>query len=301
MLELREVSIDDKQIFDKYIKAHKPQVSELNFTNIFMWRNSYKFRFGVAGELLCLISVPDNSDPFAFVPIGEYTKKGFIEAFEQIKEYFLSKGWQLKFKRATQEEVDWFKKLIREEAEVTSDRNSSDYVYHTEELINLTGKKYHGKKNHINNFKKLYQYEYVKLSEDLLEECIRINEEWCERRSCELHKGLYCEKLANNEALRNFKILGYEGALIKVNGRFEAYTVGELLNENTAVIHIEKANDDIRGLYTFINQQFCANNWSKVTYVNREQDLGLEGLRKAKLSYKPVKLVDKFDIVYKSV
>lgn len=301
MLELREINIDDKQLFDKYIKAHGPQISELNFTNIFMWRNSYKFRFGVVGELLCLISVPDNAEPFAFVPIGEYTEKGIIQAFEQIKEYFRSKGWRLGFKKVTEDEVGILKKFIGDEAaDITFDRDSSDYVYLTGDLISLTGKKYHGKKNHINSFKKQYEYEYVRLSEDLLDECIRINEEWCERRSCELHKGLYCEKLANNEVLRNFNTLSYEGALIKVNGRFEAYTVGELLNENTAVIHIEKANDDIRGLYTFINQQFCENNWKNVMYINREQDLGLEGLRKAKLSYKPVRLVNKYSIVCKA-
>ncbi len=301
MLELREINIDDKQIFDKFIKAHRPQVSELNFTNIFMWRNSYKFRFGVVGELLCLISVPGNAEPFAFVPIGEYTEKGFIQAFEQIKEYFGAKGWQLVFKRATEDEVGVFKKFIRDEAQVTLDRDSSDYVYLTEDLISLAGKKYHGKKNHINSFKKHYEYEYVKLREDLLEECIRINEEWCARRSCDLHKGLYCEKLANNEVLRNYKALGYEGALIKVSGRFEAYTVGESLNEDTVVIHIEKANDDIRGLYTFINQQFCESNWNNFMYINREQDLGLEGLRKAKLSYKPVELVNKYNIVYRAI
>ncbi len=300
MLELREVNIDDKQIFDKYIKAHKPQISELNFTNIFMWRNSYKFRFGVAGELLCLISVPDNAEPFAFVPIGEYTEEGFIQAFGYIKEYFGAKGWRLLFKRVTEDEVDIFKKFIGDVADITLDRDSSDYVYLTDDLISLAGKKYHGKKNHLNSFKKQYEYEYVRLREDLLDECTRINEEWCARRSCEHHKGLYCEKLANNEALRNFRTLGYEGALIKVSGRFEAYTVGELLNENTAVIHIEKANDDIRGLYTFINQQFCENSWKNVKYINREQDLGLEGLRKAKLSYSPVKLVNKYNIVYKA-
>ncbi|WP_010251550.1 DUF2156 domain-containing protein [Acetivibrio cellulolyticus] len=301
MLDLMEVTIDNKQLFDQYISKHNPQVSELSFTNIFMWRNSYKFRFGKVGELLCLISVPDDTEPFAFEPIGEYSEEGFKQAIDEIKEYFRAKGWKLIFKRVEEDKLNFFEKYFGDEIDITHDRDNSDYVYLSQDLINLSGKKYHGKKNHINSFKKQYEYEYVRLSEDLIGECVRINEEWCARRSCDLHKGLYCEKMANNEVLSNFKGLGFEGALIKVNGRYEAYTVGEILNQNTAVIHIEKANDDIRGLYTFINQQFCENCWKDVEYVNREQDLGVEGLRKAKLSYNPVRFVKKYVIAYKYV
>lgn len=300
MLELREISVDDKQLFDKYIKIHKTKASELSFTNIFMWRNFYKFRFCEVGELLCLICVPDDIEPFAFEPIGKYSGEGFKKAVDEIKEYFKSMGWKLVFKRVEEDKIDFFKQCTIEEKEINFDRDNCDYVYHSEDLINLSGKKYHGKKNHLNSFLKQYEFEYVRLSEDLVDECIRINEEWCARRSCDLHKGLYCEKLANNEVLKNYLRLGYKGALIKVNGRYEAYTVGELLNEETAVIHIEKANDDIRGLYTIINQQFCENSWKNVTYVNREQDLGIEGLRKAKLSYNPVMLVNKYTISYKT-
>jgi hypothetical protein len=160
----------------------------------------------------------------------------------------------------------------------------------------LKGKKYDGKRNHINKFKKLYEYEYIPLKEEHLDECCRITEAWCSERSCDEHKGLYCEKLANFELIKNFRALGCKGALIKVNGRFEAFTIGEMLNSDTAVIHIEKANGSINGLYTYINQQFCLNQWHDAKYINREQDLGSEGLRKAKLSYKPVNFIDKYSI-----
>ncbi|AEV67823.1 DUF2156 domain-containing protein [Acetivibrio clariflavus] len=299
MLQLREVNIDDKQTFDKYITKHNPQISELNFTNIFMWRNSYKFRFGEVGEMLCLISVPDNDEPFAFEPIGAYTKEAFIQAIDEISNYFKEKNWKLVFKRVEEDKLDYFKEYFKNGIDITDDRNNSDYLYLSEDLINLKGKKYHKKKNHLNSFTKNYEFEYVKLTDDLIDECIRINEEWCKKRSCEQHRNLYCERLANLEALTNFKKLKYEGALIKVNGKYEAFTVGELLNSDTAVIHIEKANDDIRGLYNAINQQFCENTWKNTVYINREQDLGIEGLRKAKLSYNPVKLVNKYTITCK--
>ena len=96
--------------------------------------------------------------------------------------------------------------------------------------------------------------------------------------------------------MNNFEKLDCKGALIKVDGRYEAYTIGEALNSDTAVIHIEKANSQIQGLYAFINQQFCEREWEHMKYINREEDLGIEGLRKAKLSYNPVSFVNKYSV-----
>jgi uncharacterized protein len=131
----------------------------------------------------------------------------------------------------------------------------------------------------------------------MLEACKAIMKVWCSERSCEHHKDLYCEKIANMEVLDNIEKLGCIGALIKVDGKFRAFTVGEMLNDDTAVIHIEKADSKVNGLYTLINQQFCEHEWSEAMYINREQDLGVEGLRKAKNSYNPIKLVKKFSVL----
>lgn len=304
MYDQKEISIDDKQIFNSYLKKHNTSISELSFTNFFMWRDCYKFTFWETGELLCLIAANADGAPFAFEPIGQYSKTAFERAIDSIKEYFKQKGWKLLFKRVEENKLDYFKNYLKQ-IDIIADRDNSDYLYHSSDLIELKGKKFHGKKNHLNSFKKNYQFEYVKLSSDLVSECIRINNEWCERRGCEgtLEHGsqkcnhLYCEQLANIQALNNFEILGCKGALVKVNGRYEAFTVGEQLNHDTAVIHIEKANEHIRGLYGFVNQQFCQNNWGNTTYINREQDLGMEGLRKAKLSYNPIRLINKYIVV----
>jgi len=195
-----------------------------------------------------------------------------------------------------EEDLIYFKDFVSSDEGIVFDRNNSDYIYLTEDLINLRGKKFHSKKNHINKFKKLYEYEYVRLDGGFVDECLRIMEEWCAAKGCDCRKEGYCEKLANIELLNNYGDLGCKGALIKVNGRFEAFTVGEMLNMDTAVIHIEKANSQIDGLYAFVNQQFCEKEWGDTTYINREQDLGVEGLRKAKLSYNPVKMVNKYTI-----
>ena len=174
--------------------------------------------------------------------------------------------------------------------------HTSDYLYNSSDLIGLRGKKYDGKRNHINKFNRMHTYEYVPLECSLLDECIRIMEEWCAEKNCNCQDGDYCERLANMELLKNFKVLGCKGALIKADGKFEAFTVGEMLTGDTAVIHIEKAKSSIDGLYTLINQQFASREWSGTTYINREQDLGKEGMRKAKLSYHPVRLIDKYTV-----
>ncbi|HEX9062119.1 MAG TPA: phosphatidylglycerol lysyltransferase domain-containing protein [Clostridia bacterium] len=295
MIEFKDLSLDDRELFNESLKAFGPQASELTFTNLFMWRKSYNIRYALLNGYLLIISVPVNKEPFSFIPIGPYLKDTFNETVAGLKEYFAEKGWKMQFKRVEEDRIHCFNGISKEEAAL--DQDNGDYVYLSSDLTVLSGKKYDGKRNHIKNFKRSYEYEYVKLDKSNTDECIRIVEDWCRQRSCSEHEDFFCERLANIELLNNYETLGCKGGLIKVNGRFEAFTVGEMLNEDTAVIHIEKANTSINGLYTFVNQQFCENEWSGVNFINREQDLGVEGIRKAKLSYKPVKMINKYTVV----
>lgn len=298
MIDFKEIAIGDKALFNRYLRSHNPQVSEMTFTNFYMWRHYYRFRYAEISGLLCIIAAPEGKDPFCFVPFGGVDRESFIEAVARLKEYFADRKWVLRFERMDDAQVNYFKECMgAEEISIILDTDNSDYVYSAENLITLKGKKYDGKRNHINKFKKLYEYEYVPLNDLYIGECRRIMDEWCSERDCEEHGINYCEKLANMELLNNLDILNCKGGLIKVNGRYEAFTVGEMLNSDTAVIHIEKANGNINGLYTFINQQFCEHEWSNADYINREQDLGIEGLRKAKLSYHPVRVINKYKLV----
>jgi len=297
MMEFSEICINDKALFDKYLRECEPQASEQTFTNFFMWREYYKFRYAVIGDLLCVVSADEKSDPFAFAPMGACNDENFAEAVSGLRKYFKMQGWRLRFSRVTDKELPYFKKFVSSEKDIRIDRNNSDYVYLTKNLIELSGKKYDGKRNHIKRFKKQYEYEYVKLGPEHIDQCSRIMLEWCESKNCHCQQGEYCERHANMELLKNFGALDVKGALIKVNGKFEAFTVGEMLNRDTAVIHIEKANSAIHGIYAFINQQFCEHEWYNTRYINREQDLGIEGIRKAKLSYNPVRMVDKYTIL----
>jgi hypothetical protein len=122
---------------------------------------------------------------------------------------------------------------------------------------------------------------------------------WSNTHNYEANSIYFCENLANRELIESFEHLGLKGGLVKVDGKAEAFTIGELHCHDTAVIHIEKANYNIRGLYTYINKTFCERAWPGIRYINREEDLGIEGLRKSKNSYYPVMMVNKYDILIK--
>ncbi len=295
-MDFKEITLKDKPLFDQYLKMQDPQVSELTFTNLFAWRIYYRFRYAEINGLLCIIAKPCGSEPYALMPIGRPDAGAFEAAYLELKDHFREKGWKLVFKKVAQNELAYFKDHIHSDQDIQLDRDNSDYIYQTADLIQLKGKKYDGKRNHINKFRSKYDYSYVPLDCSLIGECSRIMEAWCKEKNCSCQDGDYCERKANMELLNNFKYLGCKGALISVNGTYEAFTAGEMLNGDTVVIHIEKANTEIQGLYTLINQQFLENEWKDALYVNREQDLGIEGLRKAKLSYNPVKMIDKYTV-----
>jgi hypothetical protein len=179
----------------------------------------------------------------------------------------------------------------------------SDYIYSTESLITLAGKKLSSKRNHINKFMREYgEFEYVELQKEHIDECKRIFDQWCEKNeasgACDCKEDSpECEQWACYELLDNWDHFpDLKGALIKVNGSFEAFTIGEMLNDDTAVIHIEKGNTDIHGIYAVINKEFVSRTFSHTKYINREEDMGKSGLRKAKMSYMPITKVYKYTI-----
>lgn len=210
-------------------------------------------------------------------------------------EYFKSQGLPPRFERLPESVIKALPE--RRDLKVVFDRDNSDYVYATKNMIRLSGNRYHTPKNHINRFSKHHVWEYQPLTADLISECLRVQEEWCLSKNCSESHGLINEDRAINEALTHFGQLKYQGGVIRVGGKVEAFTLGELLNPETVVIHIEKANPDLPGLNPLIQQQFLLHTWSHIPWVNREQDLGIEGLRKSKMSYHPEFLVEKFRLL----
>ena len=183
--------------------------------------------------------------------------------------------------------------LAKEGIATEPNRDDWDYVYLTKDLAELPGDKYHPKRNFIARCLAKYKCEYVSIGSFVVKDCLQIQTQWCSLRNCSLVSSLEAENTAMKTALENREYLGVSGGAVYVDGKLEAFTLAEPLNSDTAVIHFEKANPQIEGLYQVINQWFCQEALSNFEYVNREQDLGIPGLRKAKQSYHPHHMVEK--------
>ena len=176
------------------------------------------------------------------------------------------------------------------------DPDNADYVYRTQDLIHLPGRKYDGKRNHIRNFMRSYDFAYAAIDPRTLPEVVDFQRRWFAGRGRTDLPGLAAEDRAVHELLRHYPDLPVTGATIRVDGRIEAFAIGSQLNQDTALVIAEKANSEIRGLYQAMNQMFCENALARYTWVNREQDADDAGLRRAKLSYHPHHMVAKYRV-----
>ena len=294
----KDIEIDCKNILDKYFDLVDYEACEYCFTTLYMWKDLYNTKYYV-------------EDDFAIVA-GEYENKGFIilplakkenmnKAFDFIIKNFEKQHKAIHLKAINKEVFEYLQSVYGDRFEYIEERNNFDYIYDGESLRTLAGRKNQKKRNHLNSFVKEYgdRVEYKKLEEADFDECINLLKEWSKDKdeSIELDSEFKAIKriFKNYEKLKDtLKISG-----IYIDSKLEAFSIGEMLNDNMAVIHVEKANADIRGLYPYINQQFLLNEFNDVEFVNREEDLGIEGLRKAKLSYHPVKFAEKYTVIEK--
>lgn len=294
----KDIEIDCKNILDKYFDLVDYEACEYCFTTLYMWKDLYNTKYYV-------------EEDFAIVA-GEYENKGFIilplakkenmnKAFDFIIKNFEKQNKQIHLKAINKEVVEYLQSVYGDRFEYIEERNNFDYIYDGESLRTLSGRKNQKKRNHLNSFVKEYgdRVKYKQIEESDFNECINLLKEWSKDKeeSIELDSEFKAIKriFKNYEKLRDtLKISG-----IYIDSKLEAFSIGEMLNDNMAVIHVEKANADIRGLYPYINQQFLLNEFSDVEFVNREEDLGIEGLRKAKLSYHPVKFAEKYTVIEK--
>lgn len=294
MLQFKNLQLEDKDTIDGILRQDPPRISELTFTNLFMWRLKYRPLWAVHSDCLLIILHSDDGSPFGLQPVGAGDK---AEALDALAGAIAEATSNVLISRVDETLVENF--LDRRRYQARADRDNSDYVYRSEDLITLSGNRFHKKKNHLNKFMKTYNFEYRRLDADVVRSCLDLQNNWCQLKDCQSNDALQKEDRAVYEALSHHEQLGFKGGAILIDGKVDAFSLGERLNPDTAVIHVEKANPEIPDLYAAINQQFCENEWSEVTYVNRQQDLGIPGMRKAKTSYHPDHMVNKFVVTPK--
>jgi hypothetical protein len=289
----KPLDLEDRQFIHGLLWNYQSEMSEITFTNLFIWRAHYGFQWSVYKDWFFLICTEIEGGLYAFPPIGPPSRK---EAAVTLLEWLRDEN------RIENPRIDRADKRLCSEFNDTQNhaneplRDHFDYVYRREDLVRLAGSRYRSKRNHINQFLRFYTYVYEPLEDKHIDDCLVLQEKWCKMNRCKEDLDLLGEHEAIREVLTHHNALQVCGAVILVDGRVGAFTLGEKLNDDTAVIHIEKADPEIPGLYPLINQQFCENRWQDITYINREQDLGIPGLREAKLSYYPDHFVEKFRI-----
>jgi len=292
----KTIELDDRGVFENILKAYMPDASEWTFTNLFIWRSHYNYSWSLHKDWLIVTGTDEKGTTYAMQPVGPASRVKVVSMlFEWLKE-------EIKADSPRIERAD--ERLVKELdgvgfVSVVEERNHFDYVYLRDDLAKLEGNKYRSKRNRINQFLKSHSYKYESLKMVHISECLEVQEKWCQKRRCWEDLNLIGEWDAVREVLAHFDGLGLKGAVILIGGKVVAFTVGELLNRDTAVIHIEKADPDITGLFQLINQQFCAKSLDGIKYINREQDLGLPGLREAKLSYFSDHFVKKYSVILK--
>ena len=291
MLDFRKISIEDKVIYDKYRSKCEINASEGAFTTVFIWNEYYNAEIADDGEFFYIRFNKKNSAPEFMFPVGA----GDIKiALKKIEEYCEENGSPIKFALLTRKQADCVIEFFGEAAQIVSDRDCADYVYLTEKMINLSGKKLHSKKNHLNYFINNYDFEFVEVTDgELLEKCAEkayqlVNNKEKNRNSYEIG--------AMHSYFENYSLLGQKGCAIVIDGIVAAMSFGERLSDECALIQIELADEEFRGAYQAINKLFLEKYWNSFKYVNREEDMGIDGLRKAKMSYRPEFLIEKYFI-----
>ena len=284
MIEFKELSLQDKPLIDEYLKQSDYQSCEYTFSNLFIWRKYYNtvfaFLFG------CVVFRTKQGGVYTYsYPAGNGDKRKAIEAVIE-NEHNAVIGW---LTDSTREELE---NMFPGKFGFTEQREYAEYIYNAADLIELKGKKYHAKRNHISKFTRNSDahHQFLFFDDENTEYCKKLYREWLSQK-----EGSFAdEETALMECLENYKELGLQGAMIKNKEGICAFTIGGRLNSNTFVVHVEKGLDACDGAYAVINNYFASRAAVGFEFINREDDLGIEGLRKSKMSYYPVYLLNKY-------
>ncbi|TFG04999.1 MAG: DUF2156 domain-containing protein [Promethearchaeota archaeon] len=304
LTKAKALEITDKELIGRYLRLYPPIISELTFTNLFIWRNYYYYQFIEYDDHLVIFSVDyfrkrkkslsaRSNTLFCLPPIGPTPEKVIHEIFTSIADVEIHR-----IPISLSERICAERKSSYQGFKVLIDPDNWDYVYKREKLLTLAGRKLYRKRRWLNRFLEKYPaHEFHLFSEEWLEACLKLQIEWCDMTECRANEDLIAEQEAILEAFNHYSELDFRGGLILLDGKCIAYTLGEKLNEDTAVIHIEKALSEYDGAYQAINNSFVTKCCRDVNFINREQDLGDPGLRKAKQSYYPDFMVEKSVLV----
>ncbi len=294
MLDFHFPTLSDKQWVKQTLAKSQYFGCEYSFGNIFLWSNAYQTRIAKYKDFFLSKS---GTDHYCYCfPAGE---GDFRDAIQRIYEDSQQCGKSFCMYGVTKQAIDMLEQLMPGAFDYVPSRNDFDYIYLSEDLMNLAGKKYHAKRNHIARFIRENDWSYEDITKQNISECRAFNRRWEQEKGSGATSSVLTELEMVDKALDYFEELNLSGGLLRVNGEVVAYTFGEEITSQIFCVHVEKALANVNGAYPMINREFAVRNLSKYRYINREEDVGVEGLRKAKLSYHPSILLEKYIAVFR--
>ncbi len=289
-LQFEPISIEKQEPYLSKLNQSHWQASDYSFINLWSWGPEYGLMWAWDDGLAWLQQTKE--DPVLWAPVGPWEEIDWKERFEK---HFDS---VTRFARVPEALLQLWQKYLGDRLQVDQSEEHWDYLYNVSDLVNLTGNVYHSKQNLLNQFTRKYTHDYVELTPDRIEMALAMQETWCEWRECEEFPPLAAENRAIARVFKDWNRLeNTTGGAIMVGGEMAAFCVAEEISPETILIHFEKGLLTYKGVYQAINQMFLAAN-GDYNLVNREQDLGNEGLRRAKQSYHPVDYVRKYSVTY---
>lgn len=291
MIPFKDITLADKDTITAFTMNSSRRNCDLSFSNLCSWRFLYNTQFAIIHDFLVFKFWAEEQLAY-MTPIGtgdmQVVLRALIEDAREENQHFCMLG-------VCSNMCADLEAFLPGQFIFNQNRDYADYLYLRSDLATLKGKKFQAKRNHINRFRSSYpDYEYTPITPDRIQECLDLEAEWCKVNHCDQQEGTGNERRALIYALHNFEALGLTGGILHVNGKIVAFTFGMPINNETFGIHVEKADTIIDGAYAMINYEFANRIPEQYTYINREEDLGIEGLRKAKLSYQPVTILEKY-------
>ena len=288
MPDIRPLTLADKNLVTGFMHRFPTEISEYTFTNLFIWQPSRPIWITEMDDSLLFLVQAAVQNEMKYLlfgpPLGDISLQQIVSELDGK----LAGAIRIPENKATAMQKAGFK--------VFEDPDNADYVYNAADLAELAGRRYAKKRNKIKQCLNSYECEYAPLTPELIAECESMQHDWCRDRDCGRNPGLCNEANAIAEVFAHFKEFGLLGGAIRISGEIQAFAIAEELHPGIAVWHFEKAMGGIPGLGQLINQWFAKYGLSGFKYVNREQDLGIPGLRQAKRSYFPDHMVAKYSV-----
>ena len=285
MIHPKEITLAEKELFQTYIG--KTENSTWNFTTLFIWSTNGNIKYDIIEDCLVLFFMGKHGVSCTY-PKGKDNRKSVAET---LYAYMKEVSQRARFILMSEDEAVECQDLFVGRLVARTDPDNADYVYASESLISLKGKKLHQKRNHFNSFVNSYDFQYERLTSAPKDECLALFQNWLHVVK-ENTAGF--SEAATMRLLEHMDDLGVTFGGIRINGKLAAFSAGEAITDQMVLIHMEYGDTKIRGIFNAMNQQFVQHEWKDYTYINREEDMGLPGLRKAKQSYRPVRMVEKY-------